>query len=233
MLSAKGKRARKKLNVNKRKEPSKSTTTVTPTLIDDKWDWNGSMFPFRGLNHKVEEQQQSQFDDSEWATEDDCWDDKEKSLESAEPKQISGLSLLMGAYEDDSDNDDEDKSHVDNMDVTMNDGSDGESPTEIKIDRQDNAQCAETVEVEERLQMQSRNSNNGEQEIVAARKDVQKESRRRCKTKQKPKQSAVYRKMRNPTLLEQLLKDEIRHERNVLLQCVRYVVNSNFFVKEV
>ena len=26
-----------------------------------------------------------------------------------------------------------------------------------------------------------------------------------------------------------MLADEIRHERNILLQCVRYVINNNFF----
>ncbi|KAK9523823.1 hypothetical protein VZT92_017712 [Zoarces viviparus] len=34
---------------------------------------------------------------------------------------------------------------------------------------------------------------------------------------------------RRPTLLEMLLAQDIRHERNVLLQCVRYVVRNNFF----
>ncbi|KAK5847640.1 hypothetical protein PBY51_016750 [Eleginops maclovinus] len=34
---------------------------------------------------------------------------------------------------------------------------------------------------------------------------------------------------RRPTLLEMLLAADIRHERNVLLQCVRYVVRNNFF----
>lgn len=38
------------------------------------------------------------------------------------------------------------------------------------------------------------------------------------------------RKIRNQnTLLEKLLQKDIRHERNVLLQCVRYVVENNFF----
>lgn len=37
-------------------------------------------------------------------------------------------------------------------------------------------------------------------------------------------------KIRNQnTLLEKLLQKDIRHERNVLLQCVRYVVEQNFF----
>lgn len=38
------------------------------------------------------------------------------------------------------------------------------------------------------------------------------------------------RKIRNQnTLLEKLLQKDIRHERNILLQCVRYVVGNNFF----
>ncbi|KAG2456575.1 NUFP1 protein, partial [Polypterus senegalus] len=34
---------------------------------------------------------------------------------------------------------------------------------------------------------------------------------------------------RHPTLLEMLLARDIRHERNVILQCVRYIVRSNLF----
>ncbi|XP_038573026.1 nuclear fragile X mental retardation-interacting protein 1-like, partial [Micropterus salmoides] len=34
---------------------------------------------------------------------------------------------------------------------------------------------------------------------------------------------------RRPTLLEMLLAPDVRHERNVLLQCVRFVVRNNFF----
>ena len=29
-----------------------------------------------------------------------------------------------------------------------------------------------------------------------------------------------------------MLADEIRHERNILLQCVRYVIKNNFFDKK-
>ncbi|EDO30834.1 predicted protein [Nematostella vectensis] len=34
---------------------------------------------------------------------------------------------------------------------------------------------------------------------------------------------------RNPTLLEMLLAPEIRHERNAILQCLRYIVRNSFF----
>ncbi|KAM9820914.1 FMR1-interacting protein NUFIP1 [Neosynchiropus ocellatus] len=37
---------------------------------------------------------------------------------------------------------------------------------------------------------------------------------------------------RRPTLLEMLLASDIRHERNVLLQCVRFVVRNDFFRRE-
>ncbi|KAJ9589880.1 hypothetical protein L9F63_016998 [Diploptera punctata] len=38
--------------------------------------------------------------------------------------------------------------------------------------------------------------------------------------------------VRKLTLLEKLLSSEIRHERNVILQCVRYTVQNKFFAKE-
>lgn len=38
-------------------------------------------------------------------------------------------------------------------------------------------------------------------------------------------------KYSKPTLLQRLLADDIRHERNILLQCVKYIVENNFFEK--
>ncbi|CAL1293237.1 unnamed protein product [Larinioides sclopetarius] len=35
--------------------------------------------------------------------------------------------------------------------------------------------------------------------------------------------------VRKSTLLEKLLADDIRHERNVIMQCIRYIVTNNFF----
>nr|CAD7434018.1 unnamed protein product [Timema monikensis] len=40
--------------------------------------------------------------------------------------------------------------------------------------------------------------------------------------------TSIYVRRRRPTLLEKLLGNEIRHERNAILQCVRYVVQNNF-----
>ncbi|KAJ8003343.1 hypothetical protein DPEC_G00147340 [Dallia pectoralis] len=43
------------------------------------------------------------------------------------------------------------------------------------------------------------------------------------------KNNAATPQQRRATLLEMLLAPDIRHERNVLLQCVRYIVQNNFF----
>ncbi|XP_076034331.1 nuclear FMR1 interacting protein 1 isoform X2 [Oratosquilla oratoria] len=44
----------------------------------------------------------------------------------------------------------------------------------------------------------------------------------------RPKQPRFPRK-RKATLLEKLLESDIRHERNVILQCIRYIINNKFF----
>ncbi|KAK1170100.1 nuclear fragile X mental retardation-interacting protein 1 isoform X2 [Acipenser oxyrinchus oxyrinchus] len=43
------------------------------------------------------------------------------------------------------------------------------------------------------------------------------------------KECSQQRGQRRPTLLEMLLARDIRHERNVILQCVRYIVQNDFF----
>merc|ERR1712037_340190 len=43
------------------------------------------------------------------------------------------------------------------------------------------------------------------------------------------RQSVLEQRIRPPTLLERLLLQEIKKERNTILQCVRYVCKNNFF----
>ncbi|XP_030056383.1 FMR1-interacting protein NUFIP1 [Microcaecilia unicolor] len=51
-------------------------------------------------------------------------------------------------------------------------------------------------------------------------------NRRTPRDREKPLHSLQERR---PTLLEMLLAHDIRHERNVILQCVRYILQNNFF----
>ncbi|XP_031623650.1 nuclear fragile X mental retardation-interacting protein 1, partial [Contarinia nasturtii] len=79
-------------------------------------------------------------------------------------------------------------------------------------------------------------SNDG-QDIVAGPSRIRPQETKKTDAKSTPaimmKKKTIVdmtRKIRNQnTLLEKLLQKEIRHERNVLLQCVRYVVENNFF----
>ncbi|KAK6194563.1 hypothetical protein SNE40_000177 [Patella caerulea] len=52
------------------------------------------------------------------------------------------------------------------------------------------------------------------------------------KNKPNTKQTDGHHPYNKPSLLEMLLAKEIRHERNVILQCVHYIVKKNFFSKE-
>lgn len=70
-------------------------------------------------------------------------------------------------------------------------------------------------------------SSSGMKEIIPGRAEVVKP------LKAAPAKKSIFdrtRKIRNQnTLLEKLLQKEIRHERNVLLQCVRFVMDNNYF----
>ncbi|XP_049536532.1 nuclear fragile X mental retardation-interacting protein 1 [Anopheles darlingi] len=67
-----------------------------------------------------------------------------------------------------------------------------------------------------------------------AHNSKQKQGTEESRVKSAPKRQYLldYSKLRRSnqnTMLEKLLDADIRHERNVLLQCVRYVVSNNFF----
>ncbi|KAJ1114585.1 hypothetical protein NDU88_002820 [Pleurodeles waltl] len=47
--------------------------------------------------------------------------------------------------------------------------------------------------------------------------------------KNQHRQRLLAQQKRRPTLLEMLLSRDIRHERNVVLQCIRYILRNNFF----
>lgn len=85
-------------------------------------------------------------------------------------------------------------------------------------------------------------SNANEEEVVVKKNDSQCMGNRKrpfgrpsgssgeAKVAKRPTVLNMTRKIRNQnSLLEKLLQKDIRHERNVLLQCVRHVVENNFF----
>ena len=51
-------------------------------------------------------------------------------------------------------------------------------------------------------------------------------------SKEKRRKMPVYQPKRKPTLLQKLLDNEIRHERNTILQCIRHIVKKNFYLDD-
>ncbi|XP_057653088.1 FMR1-interacting protein NUFIP1 isoform X1 [Diorhabda carinulata] len=176
--------------------------TKPVSLINEKCDWNGRMYPFKGTTTMEPESDKvpSDYEDEEWIN---------KPPKNVGIKLNNALGALIGAYMSGSDTEDEKPTEV----VNEKKKDEGEPPPEVQ----------ETVVTKA--------------EVVSGRR---KRKRQRPLTKKRPdvksagaKDGLSYKfKKRKVTLLEKLLENEIRHERNVLLQCVRYVVENKFFVKE-
>lgn len=215
--------AGRKKQARKRKTPLHNLQNAS--LINDKSDWNGTMFPFRGTNQLYQtepEEKHNEIDDSEWICDN-------KTTEKV--KVNNSLRSLMCAY---------DSSEGSDVEPSVPDvkckGSDNEAPLEEKI--------VKAVEV----LPATTDAPNNESSAPVGLKSRKRKRMKGNKQNQRPKvvkndrkvvgrvgssfERQVFKK-RRLTLLERLLDHEIRHERNVLLQCVRYVVTNNYFLRTV
>lgn len=221
------------------KKPKKSS------LIDEKCDWNGTMFPFKGTSElycEVEMKEESDYDDDEW-------DNAAPTKTNTTIKLNNALGALMGAYMSDDEEMEEEAPKpepiVKTVPVPVNvvpvkeetelDEDDG-PPLEVKIQKEDHQ---EHIPEKPTATTETATTSNKTSKRTKNRKRVEtrKENRRnrntgKSNTGEKNEGKFPYDnfKKRPVTLLEKLLESEIRHERNVLLQCVRYVVSNNFFM---
>lgn len=193
----------------KRKQPS-----AKPSLIDEKNDWNEEMFPFRGTKELYEEavsvkvEQISDTDEEDW----------NETKPSVGVKLENALGAIMGAYMSDDDEEEECIKPVNDEQVVVKHSSDTEMPEEVKMVKKEPVEEVVEVitkEIKGRKRKKRQKGNN----IV--KRSVQNERTR---------DNFPYKfQKRRVTLLEKLLENEIRDERNVLLQCVKYVVKNEFF----
>lgn len=212
VTQVKGLHLKQQKKFKKLKKPTKPVS-----LIDDKLEWNGTLFPFRGTLELYGERIQetnSDFDDSEWLD-----TQREKPAEIVQFK--NALGALMSAYDSDNDVIEEIPTKENNKNEADND----EAPLEVKINREPDqctvAQQQHNVVVNKRKR----------KKLKPAK--LNKKSRFEMPQAENVKTSFIDTpfKKRRVTLLERLLDSEIRHERNVLLQCVRFVVENNYFKK--
>lgn len=185
------------------------------SVFDDKSSWNGNLPPFSGTGDLYEQEEITEeiFDDTEWG---------EETTAAPKIELDNALGALIGAYMSSDDEDQEisiPKKFQEPETQLSEKNEDDEPPDEQKIIKQDVGPG-----------------------IEEAPKNKHERSKRRKRKgrieprKKKVKQNASFKNRtlvrRKITLLEKLLEPDIRHERNVILQCVRYVVGKNFFQKE-
>lgn len=243
-------------------------------VFDEKANWNGSMFPFKGtkelyISVALEE---NEINDSEWQD-----NIKRINNESVNNENLinvtvpassvnNALHTLMAAYNDSNESDYEEENPVvgtyDKINIQsekskevqtkeqcnsstqvkqefitheistkdepiINESSekyvdlnvDDESPIEENISRVD-------IFLNEDIPSTSINSN--EPKHLKKRKQANKVGR-----KENNVQNRLRARKRCVTLLEKLLEKDIVNERNVLLQCVRFIVENNFFENNV
>lgn len=185
------------------------------SLIDEKLDWNGNLPPFRGtseLYQEVPEIINDDFDDSEWL--------EDPSIKSKDEPKITlnnALGSLMSAYNSSDDSDVE----------TTKKSADDEPPIEVKIEKSMVAAFPSSLPSVEEKPVQD-TQRKRKRKRISRKTERPKRERKGKKGDDNVLPEAMFKKRRT-TLLERLLADEILHERNVLLQCIRYVVSNDFF----
>ncbi|XP_070538097.1 FMR1-interacting protein NUFIP1-like [Ptychodera flava] len=132
--------------------------------------------------------------------------DKDSSDDGAErkehsPQKVTGLSAL-GV-------------------LAANYGSDSEASNEEPIEVKSQPKPTEDIQPQQQGKWSKRQ---GRRNWKRERKQTQ-----QGKSKNQMGRGALSGAKRKPTLLEMLLAPEIRHERNVVLQCVRYIRKNHFF----
>lgn len=231
---------------SKSRKPIKKQNAIS--LIDEKIGWNGTMFPFRGTSELQEceskETTGSDYDDEEWTT----------PTTSTTVKLNNALSALMGAYMSGSESEEETPNEVSisksivEIPVKKVDDTecskcitieDTEAPVELRIVKEPDHPTAVVERVEQNapeIETKEVHEHKRKRRKLSRRKVNNKASRANIQGSQRPASGSTnldnfpYKfKKRKVTLLEKLLENEIIRERNTILQCVRYVIENNFF----
>lgn len=164
-----------------------------------------------------------------------------QALNEPQPK-TNALTALIGMYGSESESESENV-ETDNCKRNANES------IEIELPAKRPKECTSDNIIEQKIQLESENEAPDELPIIhqtdnmspaneddsgptytKTNKYPERKPIRNEKHIQKRTVFDMTRKIRSQnTLLEKLLQKEIRHERNVLLQCVRYVVENKFF----
>lgn len=225
---------------NRKKERVKKKPVVIPKPTDENADWRGSIPPFAGIGKpsKPEAKPESEPEDAQNFT-DDEWEETKTTKEQSTPVLSSSLNLLACYSSDeelsDNNNDsapEEVKTITNKNDETVTNKPNETAPKENSSTApKENSETTpdDDLEVSHERKIPGRrkrrhNRNNKNQ--FDKKTNFKKPRNERYKSDNQCDNNTRHRSL---TLLEKLLSNEIRHERNVILQCVRYIVQNNFF----
>lgn len=212
-------------NTNEQKHNNHTNTRNQQNYNEPKYPYNKNYARRNRINKKFAEKPIQDFEREDWngsmfpfrgtkqlsesiancesTIDDEEWDENKQKEEA---KSTNALSSLLGMYatSDESENEEEKIANKDDAltDTKIIDSGD-DAPQEIKISH------VPTFETESPAQQKKQTPN----------------SSKRKENNTPP----AYFKRRKISLLEKLLDKDIRHERNIILQCVRHVVKNNFF----
>lgn len=230
------------------------------------------MFPFRGTNQLYDEETTNNdvddiIDDDEWNTSVENKDVTKSNTDSIELVQKETVSIsnnalgaLMNAYNSSDDSENEEintnitstsKQVTEKCEVSIENDSDDEAPTEEKINR---FEVPFLREEERKLENKTESENKSKSNDSTGAEVKYGHKRKRINRRRAPgsyrgtkkgnnnkdlndtqntgSSGSIIFKKRRVTLLERLLANEIIHEHNVLLQCVRYITENEFFDKK-
>lgn len=242
----------------RKKMQTRSVSRPKASLINDKSDWNGNMWPFRGTSQLYDlddEDEADDYDDSEWlenVVSPVTPFQKTKHIATTTPQlTLAPLSENKSKTSAHSSSSPHDKTIEVNVQIGNALGSlmsaydscdsDDEPPLEIKVAREDPVPIvrlenpmAPPVKIEAPSTSSVKENNHENVPVTNVEPHKVRTRKRRLPKKDTPVTKRVHKpvyKKRRLTLLERLLEPEIQHERNVILQCVRYVVKNNYFDK--
>lgn len=163
-----------------------------------------------------------------------------ETTEAQKPVLCGALTSLMCDYgTSDEETEEKENEALNKVSVTQ------ANPKLIQPPKIDNSKKETPVEDEPKLTENKESDDEAPEEVKIVKMDVEHDpapEKVTKKTKEKPvkniipprkpeKQNYTYKRKIPSTLLQKLLHNEIRKERNIVLQCIRYIIKCNYFEK--
>lgn len=203
----------------------------------------GEVSYFGNKSINVDKEDTAEQEENICISDDEDWQDEDNKAADDKGQLILGgaLGSLMGAYSDSEDEStveavtSQEKVNPQSVPKKNDEGSSANDKADASIEvTKSQDKSGDTAGTQDMLvevaKQESSVSAEVKQDTEQSKESTSRTRNRKMQRKKTPKGPPKPRKMprRRKTLLEKLLQADIIHERNVILQCVRFVVKNNF-----